>query len=108
MINNDSKYIFETTRGDDFNLYIFIDKIPMSNARTLTSTIRRNEDASEKISSSCSVSGSGKYVIKFSSSQMKNLYETYAIDIELSDGNSNGNRKTLVLGSLIVKKDVSY
>lgn len=108
MINNDSKYIFETTRGDDFNLYIFIDKMPMNNARTLTSTIRRNEDASEKISSSCSVSGSGKYVIKFSSSQTKNLYGTYAIDIELSDGNSNGNRKTLVLGSLIVNKDVSY
>lgn len=108
MINNDSKYIFETTRGDDFNLYIFMNKIPMNNARTLISTIRRNEDASEKISSSCSVSGSGKYVIKFSSSQMKNLYGTYAIDVELSDGNSNGNCKTLVLGSLIVNKDVSY
>lgn len=108
MINSDNKYIFETTRGDDFNLYIFIDKVPIANAKTLTSTIRRNEDTSEKISSSCSVSGSGKYVIKFSSSQMKNLYGTYAIDVELSDGNSNGNRKTLVLGSLIVNKDVSY
>ncbi|MDU1316661.1 hypothetical protein [Anaerococcus hydrogenalis] len=107
MISSDNKYIFETTRGDEFNLYIFIDKMPITNAKTLTSTIRRNEDSSEQISSSCSVSGSGKYVIKFSSSQMKNLYGTYAIDVELSDGNSS-NCKTLVLGSLIVNKDVTY
>lgn len=39
---------------------------------------------------------------------MQNLEGTYAIDLELSDGSSSGNRRTLVLGSLIVNKDVSY
>lgn len=106
MIRRNNKYIFETTRGDDFSLHVFLDKLPINNARTLTSTIRRNEDAQEKVSASTSVSGKGKYTVKFSPSQMSNLEGTYSIDLELSDGSSN--KKTFLIGSLIVNKDVTY
>lgn len=106
MIRRNNKYIFETTRGDDFSLHVFIDKLPMSNARTLTSTIRRNEDSTEKVTSSTSISGKGKYTVKFTPSQMSKLEGTYSIDLELSDGGSN--KKTLFIGSLIVNKDVTY
>lgn len=106
MIRRNNKYIFETTRGDDFSLHVFIDKLPISNARILTSTIRRNEDAQEKVTTSTSISGKGKYTVKFTPSQMSKLEGTYSIDLELSDGGSN--KKTLLIGSLIVNKDVTY
>lgn len=106
MIKKNNKYIFETTRGDNFSLFVFMDKLPFDGARTLTSTIRKNADDSEKIVSTVSVSNPGKYLISFSSSQMSKLCGTYAIDLELSDGSSR--RKTLLIGSLVVNKDVTY
>lgn len=106
MINCNNKYIFETTRGDNFTLHIFLQELPISSPRTLTCTIRRDEDAEKKVSSYTSVSGKGQYKINFSPSQTRDLQGTYAIDLEISDGSSN--TKTLVLGTLIVNKDVSY
>lgn len=108
MINCNNKFIFETTRGDNFTLHVSLTDLPFSGANRLTSTIRRDEDASQKVTASCSVSGKGNYKVHFTPSQMQNLEGTYAIDLELSDGSSSGNRRTLVLGSLIVNKDVSY
>ena len=98
MIKRNNKYIFETTRGDDFSLHVFLDKLPISNARTLTSTIRRNEDAQEKVTTSTSVSGKGKYTVKFTPSQMSELEGTYSIDLELSD--SGSNKKTLLISTI--------
>ena len=106
MIKKNNKYIFQTTRGDDFTLNLFFDKKIMDGTCTLTSTIRRNEDSSEKISTSTSVYGAGKYSLRFTASQMRDIFGTYDIDVELS--NSSGARKTIIIGSLIVNKDVSY
>lgn len=106
MIKKNNKYIFETTRGDDFTLNLFFDKKILDGSCTLTSTIRRNEDSSEKISTSKNFYGDGKYELSFSASQMSDLHGTYDIDVELS--NSYGNKKTIIIGSLIVNKDVSY
>lgn len=108
MLNCNNKFIFETTRGDNFTLHISLTDLPFSGASRLTSTIRREEDASTKVTAYTSVSGKGNYKVHFSPSQMADLDGTYAIDLELSDGSSSGNRKTLILGSLIVHKDVSY
>ena len=108
MINCNDKFIFETTRGDNFTLHVALTDLPFSGANRLTSTIRRDEDSSQKVTASISVSGKGVYKIHFSPSQMEKLEGTYAIDLELSDGSSDGNRRTLVLGSLIVHKDVTY
>lgn len=108
MFNCNNKLIFETTRGDNFTLHISLTDLPFAGANKLTSTIRKEENASEKVSASTSVSGKGNYKVHFSPSQMKDLEGTYAIDLELSDGTTSGNRKTLILGSLIVHKDVSY
>ena len=108
MIKKNNKYIFETTRGDNFSLFVFIDKLPFSGASKLTATIRRNADDNEKTSAYTSISGPGKYTVKFTSSQMSKLEGTYDIDLELSDGSSSGNRKTLLIGSLVVNKDVTY
>lgn len=107
MIKKNNKYIFETTRGDNFSLFVFMEKLPFS-ASKLTSTIRRNADDSEKIIASTSVSGPGKYSVNFTSSQMSKAEGTYDIDLELSDGSSSGKRKTLLIGSLIVSKDITY
>lgn len=108
MIKKNNKYIFETTRGDNFSLFVFIKKLPFSGASKLTSTIRRNADDNEKITSSTSLSGAGKYSVDFTSSQMSKLEGTYDIDLELSDSSSSGKRKTLLIGSLVVSKDVTY
>nr|DAF54322.1 MAG TPA: hypothetical protein [Siphoviridae sp. ctZUr4] len=108
MLNCNNKFIFETTRGDNFTLHISLTDLPFAGASKLTSTIRREEDASQKVSASTSVSGKGNYKVHFSPSQTKDLDGTYAIDLELSDGTTSGNRKTLILGSLIVHKDVTY
>lgn len=108
MLNCNNKFIFETTRGDNFTLHISLTDLPFRGASKLTSTIRREEDASQKVTATTSVSGKGNYKVHFSPSKTKDLDGTYAIDLELSDGTSTGNRKTLILGNLIVHKDVSY
>ena len=108
MIKKNNKYIFETVRGDNFSLFVFMDKLPFSGASKLTSTIRRNADDNEKTTASTSVSGAGKYSVNFTSSQMSKLEGTYNIDLELSDGSSSGKKKTLLIGSLVVSKDITY
>lgn len=108
MIKKNNKYIFETTRGDNFSLFVFMDKLPFSGASKLTATIRRNADDNEKTSTYTSISGAGKYSVNFTSSQMSKLEGTYDIDLELSDSSSNGKRKTLLIGSLVVSKDITY
>lgn len=108
MLNCNNKFIFETTRGDNFTLHISLTDLPFAGANKLTSTIRRDEDAPVKVTATSSVSGKGNYKVHFTPNQMKDLEGTYAIDLELTDGTTSGNRKTLILGSLIVHKDVSY
>lgn len=108
MLNCNNKFIFETTRGDNFTLHVTLTDLPFPKASKLSSTIRREEDARETVKASTSVSGKGNYTIHFSPSDMANLDGTYVMDLELSDGTTSGNRRTLILGSLIVYKDVTY
>lgn len=108
MLNCNNKFIFETTRGDNFTLHISLTDLPFSGASKLTSTIRREEDASQKVTATTSVSGKGIYKVHFTPTQMQDLDGTYVIDLEISDGTISGNRRTLILGSLIVHKDVTY
>lgn len=108
MINCNNKFIFETTRGDNFTLYVTLTDAPFPGPITLKSTIRREEDADQKVMASTSLYEEGIYKVHFTPTQMQDLDGTYVIDLEISDGTISGNRRTLILGSLIVHKDVTY
>lgn len=101
------KNTWEIIRGDTEEIRVhFQEYPPAKNGGTLRLTIRTQADMPKIISKSVTVSGQESVTIKLNPEETKDLGGWYVYDVEFT--NSNGDVRTLVLGNIHARKDVSY
>ena len=109
MISYNNRYVFEPTRGDTFTLCILFKTLHFNENGFLRSTIRRDEDSKESVSTFLNLvkGANGPYTLSFNHEKTKDLHGRYVIDVEVSDYDKK-KVSTILMGTLIVNKDVTH
>lgn len=101
------KQTWEIIRGDTEEIRVhFQEYPPAKNGGTLKVTIRTQPDMPEIVTKSAKVGGLETVTIKLNPEETRNLGGWYVYDVEFTD--SNGDIRTLVLGNIHARKDVTY